>query len=127
MLIPVSNELKAGHMGGCLENHHLPSHFGQMEELNPPQVLAMSVKSGLISQRQQRVAFASWTRQADRMGRINDRLVGGNCGILCPVMAMRLVCDAWGLQHQEEGEETTVVNGKNPSSKQRNRQMTFPA
>jgi hypothetical protein len=36
MLIPVLNELKAGHAERCLENHHLLSRFGQMEELNPP-------------------------------------------------------------------------------------------
>jgi hypothetical protein len=61
MLIPVSNELEAGYAEGCLENHHLLSCFGQMEELNLPQVLAISVKSELIPQRQ-KVAFASRMR-----------------------------------------------------------------
>jgi hypothetical protein len=35
------------------------------------------------------------------MGRMDGGLVGWNCGILCPVMAVRNVvmhCDAWGLQ-----------------------------
>jgi hypothetical protein len=98
-LIPVLNELKADHVEGCLENHHLLSHFGQMEELNPPQVLAMSVKSELIPQRQ-RVALASQTRKLDRMGRMDGESVGGNYGILCLVMDVRDVvmpCDAWGL------------------------------
>jgi hypothetical protein len=96
MLIPILNELKAGHAEGCLENHHLLSHFGQMEELNPPQVPAMSIKSELILQRQ-RVAFASWMRQSDRMGRMDGGLVGWNCGISCLIMAVRNVvmhCDA---------------------------------
>jgi hypothetical protein len=96
MLIPVLNELKAGHAERCLENHHLLSRFGQMEELNPPQVLAIYVKSELFPQRQ-RVAFVSWTRKLDGMGRMNGESVGGNYGILCPVMAVREVempCDA---------------------------------
>jgi hypothetical protein len=70
-----------------------------MEELNPPQVLAMSVKSELILQRQ-RVAFVSQTRKLDGMGRMNGESVGGNYGILCLVMAVREVvmpCDAWDL------------------------------
>jgi hypothetical protein len=96
MLIPVLNELKAGHAERCLENHHLLSRFGQMEELNPPQVLAMSVKSELFPQRQ-RVAFVSWTRKLDGMGRMNGELVGGNYGILCLPVTVRTVvvhCDA---------------------------------
>jgi hypothetical protein len=126
--VPVLNEPKVGHAKGCLEDHHLQKCFGQTEDsegrLNAWQLLATSVKSELILQRQ-RVDFVSWTRQLDGMGRMNGESVGGNCEILCLVMAVRDVempCDAWGgLGHYYQG-----MSKECPSHK-KNHQMTFPA
>jgi hypothetical protein len=60
---------------------------------------------------------------------MNDASVGGNCVKSCRVMAVRngvTQCDAWGLQHLEEGAETILVRERALLSEYRHCRMIFP-